>query len=67
MFLLGIIAGSFAAKYMTNDQGLDLTDYIVNNLYTSSEYDTQDISGSERLVGYILNDFKTYAVTPYLP
>ncbi len=63
MFLAGIIAGSFAAKFMTDEQGLDLTDYIVKNLYTSSEYDTQDISGTERLIGYILNDFKTYAIT----
>lgn len=63
MFLAGIIAGSFAAKFMTNEQGLDLTDYIVKNLYTSNEYDTQDMSGSERLLGYILNDFKTFAIT----
>lgn len=63
MFLAGIIAGSFAAKFMTDEQGLDLTDYIINDLYTSNQYDTQDISGTERLIGYILNDFKTYAIT----
>lgn len=63
MFLIGIIGGSFAARYMTNDQGLNLTDYIINDLYTSNQYDTQNISGTDRLIAYILNDFKTYAVT----
>ncbi len=63
MFLIGIIGGSFAARYMTNNQGLNLTDYIINDLYTSNEYDTQNISSTDRLIAYILNDFKTYAVT----
>lgn len=63
MFLIGIIAGSFAAKFMTDEQGLNLTDYIVNNLYTSDKYDTNDVSAAERLFSYMLNDFKVYAIT----
>jgi stage II sporulation protein M len=63
MFLIGLTAGSFAAKFMTDEQGLNLTDYIVNKLYTSGEYETQDTSGTERLCEYAANDFKTYAVT----
>jgi len=63
VFLSGIIAGSFTAKFMTDEQGLALSDYIVNSLYTSDKYDTQNASATERLISYIISDLKTYAVT----
>lgn len=60
MFLIGVIIGSFVAKFLTDEQGLKLTDYIINNIYSAGKYDTQNVSNSQRLLSYILNDFQVF-------
>jgi len=63
MFLIGVIIGSFTAKFLTDEQGLKLTDYIITNLYSADKYDTQSMTNTERLLNYILNDFQVYLIT----
>jgi len=63
MFLIGVVLGSFVAKFLTDEQGLKLTDYIITNLYSADKYDTQTMTNTERLLNYILNDFQAYLIT----